>query len=56
MDTIWVVVWLAVFVVVTGLAGLLLYTNRKKKLAEASAAAKDAGEPHRPHGHHRPGH
>jgi len=55
MDTIWVVVWLAVFAVVTGLAGLLLYANRKKKLAEA-AAAKDASEPHRAHGHHRPGH
>jgi len=55
MDTIWVVVWLVVFVAVTGLAGFLMYANRKKKLAEA-AAAKGASEPHRPHGHQRPGH
>lgn len=55
MDAIWVVVWLVVFAVITGLAGLLLYSNRKKKLAEASSPKEPTG-PHRPHGHHRPGH
>lgn len=55
MDDMWVVIWLVVFAVITGLAGLLLYANRKKKLGEAKGAAPKE-EHHRPHGHHRQGH
>lgn len=54
MDQLWVVIWLAVFAVVTGVAGFLLYQNRKKRLE--SAPTSGAAEQKRPHGHHRPGH
>lgn len=54
MDQLWVVVWLAVFAVITGLAGFLLYQNRRKRIAEAPASRPEG--PHRPHGHRRQGH
>jgi hypothetical protein len=55
MDQLWVVIWLAVFATVTGLAGFLLYQNRQKRIAAAQAKPGEQG-PHRPHGHHRQGH
>jgi cytoskeletal protein RodZ len=55
MDQLWVVIWLAVFAVVTGLAGFLLYQNRKKRL-ESTPSPSAPSDAKRPHGHHRPGH